>query len=101
MKYLYEIFQTCAKNCCSDLTIALAMFLSDARLGAYQYGPEGLDYEAVHADYEAIVNEEREIREFMGRHHQKLSFAFKNGDRAAFDATVDMCVKEDEEADHK
>ena len=37
-KYLYPIFQTSGKNGCSDLTIALAMFLSDARLGKQQYG---------------------------------------------------------------
>ena len=30
-QYLYDIFQTSGKNGCADLTIALAMFLSDAR----------------------------------------------------------------------
>ena len=59
-QYLYPIFQTSGKNGCSDLTIALAMFLSDARLGKQQYGPDGVDYEQLHADYEQLMEQERE-----------------------------------------
>lgn len=53
-QYLYDIFQTSGKNGCADLTIALAMFLSDARAGRQQYGPDGLDYKALHRDYPAL-----------------------------------------------
>ena len=97
MKYLYEIYETNKKNGCADLTIGLAMFLADARAGKQQYGPDGLDYAEVHKDYEVLMGEEREIREFIGRHNQKLAYAFKNGDREAFEATVQMCVAEDNE----
>ena len=31
-RYLYDIFQTSGKNHCSDLTIALAMLLSDGMI---------------------------------------------------------------------
>lgn len=95
-QYLYEVFQTTEKNQCSDLTIGLAMLLSDARQGKQEYGPQGLDYQALHQDYAALVEQEQELRRFMGRHHQKLAEAFRSGDRALFDAAVGACQSEDE-----
>ena len=40
-KYLYDIYQTSSKNQCCDLTIALAMFLADARVGKQMYQRRG------------------------------------------------------------
>ena len=97
-KYLYDIFETCDKNGCSDLTIALAMFLADARTGKQEYGPDGLDYEALHKDYEALADQEKDLRLFMGRHHQALARAFQEHDRAVFDAAIEQCVQADIEA---
>ena len=97
-KYLYDIFATTSKNNCSDLTIGLAMFLADARSGKQEYGPDGLDYEALHKDYDALMDQEKELRLFMGRHHQKLAYAFRSGDRTAFEATIELCEAEDVKA---
>ena len=94
-QYLYEVFQTSANNQCSDLTIALAMFLADARMGKQEYGPDGLDYEALHKDYKTLVEQEQDLRLFLGRHHQKLAEAFRTADRAVFDHAILTCVDSD------
>ena len=93
--YLYDIFQTSAKNSCSDLTVALAMFLSDAREGRQQYGPDGLDYEALHRDYPALEQNQEQLRLFLGRHYTDLTQAYRAGDRAVFNQAVAQCQKMD------
>lgn len=93
--YLYDIFQTSAKNSCSDLTVALAMFLSDAREGRQQYGPDGLDYAALHQDYPQLDREEAQIRRFIGRHYEALTKAYQTRDRALFDQTAAQCQADD------
>ena len=99
LQYLFDIFRTSSKNQCSDLTIALAMFLADARSGKQEYGPDGLDYEALHRDYDALMEQEKQIRLFMGRHNQKLAKAYRAGERKDFEAAVEACRKDDEEAE--
>ena len=99
LQYLFDIFRTSSKNQCSDLTIALAMFLADARSGKQEYGPDGLDYEALHRDYDALMEQEKQIRLFIGRHNQKLAKAYRTGERKIFEAEVESCRKEDEEAE--
>ena len=97
-KYIYDIFQTRAKNDCSDLDIALAMLLSDARKGEQQYGPDGLDYAALHQDSDQLHAEDRELREFIGRHYDELVEAYQAKDRDSFNAVVDICITQDEQA---
>ena len=94
-RYLYDIFQTSGKNHCSDLTIALAMLLSDAREGKQQYGPDGLDYAALHRDCPQLEQEEARLRRFLGRHYSALTQAYRTGDRALFDQTVAQCQEKD------
>ena len=94
-QYIYDIFLTSTKNSCTDLTIALAMFLSDAREGKQQYGPDGLDYAAVHQDYEALTEADGELRRFIGRHYTALVAAYKAKDRAKFNEVVAQCEAKD------
>ena len=96
-QYLYDIFQTSAKNQCTDLTIALAMFLSDARKGEQQYGPDGVDYAALKATAPILMETEGELRRFMGRHYDELVKAYQTRDRAKFNQAVALCVAADEE----
>ena len=95
-QYLYEVYQTSAKNQCIDLTIALAMLLADARTGKQEYGPDGLDYEKLHENYETLAEQETELRLFMGRHNQELAKAFREADRAVFEAAVCSCEESDQ-----
>ena len=94
-KYLYPIFQTSGKNGCSDLTIALAMFLSDARLGKQQYGPDGVDYEQLHRDHEQLAAKEGELRLFIARHYEALVEAYRAKDPELFQRTVTQCEAKD------
>ena len=94
-QYLYPIFQTSAKNGCNDLVIALAMFLSDARLGKQQYGPDGVDYEQLHADYEQLCEQERDLRLFIARHYDALVRANRLQDEQAFREAVARCEEKD------
>ena len=95
LKYLYPIFQTSEKNECNDLTVALAMFLSDARMGHQKYGPDGLDYAQLQADSEYLHEEARELRLFIGRHYNALVDAYATKDPKAFEEAVTACVTED------
>ena len=95
-QYLYDIFQTSGKNGCADLTIALAMFLSDAREGRQQYGPDGVDYEALHRDYPRLDAEQARLRRFLGRHYEALARAYRAEDRAVFDQAVAQCAARDQ-----
>ena len=94
-QYLYDIFQTSGKNGCADLTIALAMFLSNAREGRQQYGPDGLDYEALHRDYPALEQGQEQLRLFLGRHYTDLTQAYRAGDREVFNQAVAQCQEKD------
>ena len=94
-KYLYDIYQTSSKNQCCDLTIALAMFLADARMGKQEYGPDGLDYEKLHQDYDKLMEEEKKLRLFMGRHNQKLAQAYRTGERALFEQAIQQAEAEE------
>ena len=100
-RYLYDIFQTSGKNHCSDLNIALAMLLSDAKTGVQEYGPDGLDYQALHQDYEALMEAEGGLRRFMGRHGEKLARAYQTKNRQTFDAAVTVCQAEDAQKEAK
>lgn len=75
--YLYRIFEVTKEMGLPDMTLGLARL-------RFEYNepiPEGV--------------EDREIREFIGRHNEKLVEAFRNGDREAFVAAVEMCKAED------
>ena len=100
-QYLYDIFQTSSKNQCADLTIALAMFLSDARKGEQQYGPDGVDYEALKANAPILMETEDELRRFMGRHYNELVKAYHAKDRTVFNETVALCVAADKAAEEE
>lgn len=75
---LFEVFEICAKNNLPDLTLALAHY--------YNENPGTMG-----------EVEDKECREFMGRHYEKLVEAYKLKDKEAFDAVVAECVKLDEE----
>ena len=74
---LYQIYETTRKNNARDLTIGLAMF---------------------HADHPGEVDHDQDkaIREFIGRHGKELAEAFP--DRDKFAQAVAEAVKADEEA---
>ena len=74
--YIYEIFETTRKNDAPDLNVGLAM------LKVEQPIPD---------------EEDKAIREFMGRHYEALVEAYQTGDREAFAAAVAACEAEDEE----
>lgn len=73
-QHLYEIYTLTRDNQAPDLTIGLAL------------------YRDQHPDL-LTQEEDRTIREFMGRHGQELSEAFP--DRAAFDAAVEAGLAAD------
>ena len=75
---LYKVYETTRKHNAPDLTIGLAM-LKDEQ-------PE----------LKITQEEDRCLREFIGRHGQALSAAFPDVD--AFEAAVAAGVKADEEA---
>lgn len=77
---LYDIYETTRKNNANDLTIGLAM------------------YRAEHPETPISQDEDKAIREFTGRHGQKLAAAYQKG-REAFAATVAACEAEDAEAE--
>lgn len=77
--YIFDIFETTRKNDANDLTIGLAMFVAE------------------HPEVEITHEEDKAIREFMGRHYEELVAAFKLQDRAKFDEVVEACKKADEE----
>ena len=97
-QYIYDLFLTSDKNDCNDLFVqALPMLLSDAKTGERQYTAEETDVDKLHADYPQLMEQEGEIRRFIGRHYSKLVAAFRKRDRAAFDAVVAQCEAEDKE----
>lgn len=75
--YIYDIFETTSKNNAPDLNIGLAMLQESKPI------PQGM------AD--------RDIREFVGRHYEKLVAAYRAKDREAFAAAVAKCEAEDAE----
>lgn len=72
--YIYDIFETTEKNDAPDLTIGLAM------LKAEQPVPD---------------EEDKAVREFLGRHYEALVASYKARDREAFAAVVAACEAED------
>ena len=76
--YIYEVFETTKKNDVPDLTIGLAMHKAKEPL------PEGM--------------EDKALRQFMGRHYERLVAAYQTGDREKFAKVVALCEAEDQEA---
>lgn len=74
--YLYDIFETTKKNGAPDLTIGMAM------------------YKAEHPEVEIDHEEDKAIREFMGRHYNVLTKAFVEGPEA-FEKAVAVCEERD------
>ena len=66
--YLYDIFETTRKCGAPDLTIGLAMLKTGQPI------PDGMTDEG--------------IRQFLGRHYETLSKAYRTGDRQFFADTV-------------
>ena len=97
-QYIYDVFLTSAKNKCFDLVnMALPMLLSDAKTGERQYTDEQTDLEQLHTDYPVLVEQEGQMRKFIGWHYNALVDAFQARDRAAFDTVVAQCEAEDKE----
>lgn len=76
---LYDIYETTRKNNANDLTIGLAMY---------------------QAEHPAAISreEDKAIREFTGKHGQKLAAAYKAGEAAFADAVAEA-EAEDAEAE--
>lgn len=74
--YIYDIFETTEERQAPDLNIGLAMLQESKPI------PEGMT--------------DRDIREFMGRHYEKLVAAYRAKDRYVFGAVVAACEAEDE-----
>lgn len=72
--YLYEIFETTRENHAPDLNVGLAMLRETKPI------PEGMT--------------DREIREFLGKHYDKLVQAYQTGDRALFAGVAAKCAVE-------
>ncbi len=72
-KILYEIFETTKTNNLSDLFVGLAYYKNLTHM--------------------AIQNE-KEIREFIGKHYNDLVKAFAKG-YDEFEETVKVCIEED------
>ena len=77
-KFLYEVFQQTEKNGFPDLMLGVA---------------------AAQAEHPLPHEEDKAVREFIGRHYNKLVTAFRKRDRAAFDAVVKQCEQADKEAE--
>ncbi len=73
--YIYGIFETTEKEHAPDLNIGMAML---QRTNPVR-DPDKL----------------KEIREFLGRHYDKLTAAYQTHDRDAFAAAVAECEAED------
>ena len=71
------------------------MFLSDARLGKQQYGPDGVDYEQLHSDYKDLAGAEGDLRRFIGRHYKALVEAYRAKDPEQFQRVVTCCKEQD------
>lgn len=73
--YIYDIFETTRQRSAPDLYIGLAM------LQKHQPVPEDCT--------------DRDIREFIGRHYDRLVEAYKAKDREVMAAAVARCEAED------
>ena len=77
-KFLYEVFEQTEKNGFPDLMLGVA---------------------AAQAEHPIPHEEDKAVREFIGRHYDALVEAYKLRDRAAFDAVVAQCEQADKEAE--
>lgn len=75
-KILYEIFKTTKTNNLSDLFVGLAYYKNLTHM---------------------TIQNEKEIREFIGKHYNDLVKAFAKG-YDEFEETVKVCVEEDKNA---
>lgn len=72
---LYDIFEMTRKHDAPDLTIGLAMLRAER--------PDITD------------EEDKAVREFLGRHGEELAAGFRTGDRACFRVIVELCEAKD------
>lgn len=77
-KFLYEVFEQTEKNGFPDLMLGVA---------------------AAQVEHPLPHEEDRAVREFIGRHYDALVEAYKLRDRATFDAVVAQCEQADKEAE--
>lgn len=82
MRYLYDVFVTCAENDCPDLMIALAMYRGDH--------PDRVD-----------DAESKEMRMFIARHYEELVEAFEVRDPMLFDTVVERIIAAEKAAAEK
>lgn len=102
---IYDVFLTCEKNSCNDLVVmALPMFMSDAQANTREYVADDTDIGKWHDRVTelntvdgALAEKTAEVRQFIGRHYNKLVEAFKDHNRATFADVVNECIKADEE----
>ena len=94
-QYIYPMFQTSEKNGCSDLTIAAAMLLDDAKAGVQTYGPDELDYAALSSEYGQLASHQKDVLQFISRHYDVLVVAYQSKDQTVFQATVANCEAQD------
>ena len=99
LDYVYEVYKTNAANGGMDvLNIGLPMFQADVLAGEQKNCPVALDFAALKADYLSMTTDERaadnkEFREFVGRHVTELAEAYKVGKEAML-AVVNGTAKE-------
>lgn len=74
---LFNIYETTKRNEAPDLTIGLAMF------------------KAEHPEVEMSHEDEKSVREFMGKHYDVLTKAFVEGPEA-FEKAVASCENQEE-----
>lgn len=90
---IYDIFLTCEKNECNDLLVqAQPMFLSDARNGTRTYVADETDISMWHEHAAELDEQAGEVGEFIGQNYDDLVSAFREHDRAKFDAVVENLV---------
>lgn len=78
-KFLYEVFQETEKNGFPDLMLGVA---------------------AAQVEHPLPHEEDRAVREFIGRHYDALVATYASHDKEAFAAKVAKCQAEDAEENH-
>lgn len=80
-KILYKVYETTKEKNAPDLTLGLAILKDE------------------HPEMKITHEQDKNIREFIGRHGQELAAAFP--DKEAFEAAVAAGIKADEEAENQ